>query len=285
MDEFPTFPQALAEPTSYLKGVDASTRPRSNNVLVFLRQDRESLQQMHFRNRSHHRHVLILSLHTTGTVIVDGIELTLRPESGLMILPYQFHHYMNLESDDLRWLFITFELEENSSALDGLSHRIIHPDKDALEIWSQIASFWTAQSTKPKEECVPLLDLLLLKLERGSTQKPTSHTVSSWIAQTETLIRKAVDEQWTLKEVAQRSGISERHLRTRFEAETGITIRRYRANYQLHRTLSLMRGAHVALGEIAGRGGFQSSASFSRFIRRETGMTAMELKRSLGPPS
>lgn len=278
-----SFPPQLEEPDSYQRGVNLPAKRHCRNALVFMREDRVSLQQMHFSNRSHNRHVLILVLQTPGSVTVDGIETPLGPGQGLLVLPYQFHHYLNIENERLRWLFITFELDEGAAPLDPFAHRLLQPEQDTLQTWAAIAQTW-ASAGSSLHEVLPQIDLLLLKLEKANPEvsvNPLPRQDNSWIARVESLLRQAVDEHWTLDEVARRCGISERHLRTRFEAETGVSIRRYRANYQLHRTLSLMQGRQVSLSDIAGRVGFQSSAAFSRFIRRETGLTPSELKRTL----
>lgn len=285
MPSLADFPEALPEPDDYLQGMDAPLRPQSRNMIVFMRRNRTNLQQMHFQNRSHHRHVLLLVLDTPGTVIVDGIKTRLGLGQGLLILPFQFHHYIDLDEDSLRWLFITFELGDASAALDAFSHRVLQPNADALKVWIEIADTWRNESRATRVELLPLLDRLLMKLMRSGflAQESPGNASSrgSWIARAEALLRQAVDERWTLDEVARRSGLSERHFRTRFEAECGTTIREYRANYQLHCALALMRGSNVSFGEIAERIGFQSSAAFCRFIRRETNMTPMQLKRSL----
>ncbi|MGE9292619.1 MAG: helix-turn-helix transcriptional regulator [Puniceicoccales bacterium] len=285
MDVSSQFPSALPEPVDYLQGVNAPMRPHARNALVFMRKDRTNLQQQHFQNRSHHRHVLMFVVETPGTVIVDGIGTRLEAGQGMFVLPFQFHHYIDLDAEKLRWLFITFELEEGSPALDNLGHRLIQPDSVTTSIWAKIASAWQGNSPIERSETLPLIDLLLMKLMQSGHHSNASRADwsarGSWIARAEALLRQAVEENWTLGEVAQRCGLSERHFRTRFEAECGVTIRQYRANFQLHRTLALMRGTQVSFSEIAERVGFQSSAAFSRFIRRETGMTPMELKRTL----
>jgi len=268
-----------------MRGVQAPKRPHTRNALVFMRNDRTNLQQMHIKNRSHHRHVLILALEVAGTVIIDGIEARLPEGQAMLVLPYQFHHYVNLDAERLRWLFITFETSESSASLDSLSHTRLKPNEEELTLWARIAQRWIADSNYARDETLPLLDLLLMKMHARVAKPATVNTLrqsnNSWIAQVESLLRQAVDENWTLQEVARRCRISERHLRSRFNAECGVSIREYRANYQLHRAQILMRDTPSSFAEIAERVGFQSSSSFSRFISRETGMTPMELRKTL----
>ena len=76
-------------------------------------------------------------------------------------------------------------------------------------------------------------------------------------------------------------GISERHLRTRFEKEMGVSIRRYKANYQLHRAAALMQQQGLPLGKVAELCGFNSQPVFNRFIRRETGLAPAAWREQL----
>lgn len=89
--------------------------------MVFLRTSRSAPQQRNFANRVHHRYVLVLVLETPGKVSLDGERYALQPGDALLVLPFQFHHYIDLADDALRWLFLTFELDEGAaaSAVDG----------------------------------------------------------------------------------------------------------------------------------------------------------------------
>lgn len=274
------FPREMPAPHSYYAGVESAARPVARNAVVFMRNDRVSLQQKHFANRSHHRHVLMLVLDTPGSVIVDGAEIPLGKHDALLVLPFQFHHYINLASDRLRWLFVTFDLAEGSAPLDGLGQCVLPQDVESLALWSHLAALWQTPPGPARAELLPVLDRLLLRLGVQAHSESAEQTSgSSWIARVEALVLQAIDEGWTLATVASRVGLSERQLRNRFEAETGVSIRHYRANYQLHRALALMRDSRLSLAQIAERVGFNSSAAFTRFIRRETGHPPMALRR------
>lgn len=254
--------------------------------MVFLRTSRATLQQRNFSNRVHHRHVLILALETMGKASLDGELHSLRPGSALLVLPYQFHHYVDLESDRLRWLFVTFELDEGADRVEEIGHRVLHPDEKELHLWQDIVDLWTRRTRPGKAaELLSVLDHLLVRLSQQETPK-MEQTVregpaGSWITRVESLIVGSVTDGTTLPEVAQQAGLSERHLRTRFEREMGVSIRRYKANYQLHRAAALMQQPEIPLERIAELCGFNSQPVFSRFIRRETGHSPSAWRRDL----
>lgn len=278
------FPKNLPQPDNYFRGLDDSSRPRTRNVIVFLRTRATSLQNLSFSNQSHHRHVLILVLDRSGSVIVDGTEVTLQPGQGLLVRPFQFHHYVNLEHARLRWLFITFDLEAGGTHLPVLDYRILNPDPECRELWSRIAHNWIAESPAQQTTILPMLDLLLMRLVNESPRNQSydqNLTQSSWIAEVEQLLIQSIHNHESVEQIAERLNLSGRRLRTLFQEQTGVTLRRYRANYQVNRAMELMNSSNKNLGQVAEQCGFQSLSVFTRFIRRETGMTPGELRRSL----
>lgn len=276
----------LPEPTNYYEGVVASLRPISANAILFLRKSRPTLQQEHLTNRLHHRYVLLYVLETAGIVSVEGKSLWVEPGQALLVLPNQFHHYISLERDELRWLFITFELEKGAGSLQHLSHRPLRPDENCQELWARLVRTWLFADRAIQGELLPILDQLLVRLGRFPGEAP-SRTQSSlaaeapddWIARVESLVIRSIREGGDLESVARAVGISSRHLRTRFEAATGVALREYRSGYQLSRSMALMQNTDLRLGEIAELCGFNSQSVFNRFIRRQTGESPNALRR------
>jgi len=278
------FPESLPEPPSYFAGLTAPQRPRTDNLIAFLRTNRTSLQQKNFANQSHHRHVLILVLETAGSVIVDGMEHRLSKGSAFYIKPFQFHHYLNLECDALRWLFITFDLNEGAEMLAPLSHLSLDVAATERSLWLGILEHIGASNEAGRFEALPILDRLLQRLAYSQRGSPTGEAGHSWIARVESLIIQSVEANWSVDTIGEKIGISGRHLRALFEREMGVNIRDYRANYQLHRALSLMHDPTLPLGRIAELSGFNSQAVFNRFIKRKTGQTPSRLRKYGIPP-
>ena len=275
----------IPDPSNYYEGCDLPRRPVSRNQLIFLRTSRQTLQQKNVTNRMHHRYVLILALKTAGLVSVEGKSLWLEAEQALLVLPYQFHHFIQLESDDLRWMFVTFELDQGAASLQSLKHCPLTPDQDSLRIWAEMAQQWTSGDTVARAEVLPLLDQLLLRLTRLRGMRPRSpnnqreNAVNDdWISKVESLVIRSVQEAWTLDEVAAKLGLSSRHLRTRFEAATGISLSEYRSEYQLNHAIALMQNSELSLGEISEISGFNSQSAFNRFVKNKTGQAPRALR-------
>jgi AraC family transcriptional regulator len=286
-DSLDGFPSYIKDPKSYYDGVDLPDRVICRNVIVFDRLTRRALQQQHLANRMHHRYVLIRVLKTPGVVSVDGQSFQLNEGDAVLVAPYQFHHFIDLQSDQLRWLFITFDLEQGESMLADLSYRSLQPDRAAHRLWGEIAQLWVRKSSEHRSELMPMLDRMLTRLQSTMAARvPGGDDVrmdskNEWIVGIEALIIRSVREGWTFEEVAQRAGFSERHLRNRFEQQMGLSLRDYRSNYQLHTAISLMRDAKRSLSDIAELSGFNSQSVFTRFIRRIAELTPRELCRQV----
>jgi len=279
----------LPEPTNYYEGVGLPSRPVSENAILFLRKSREALQQKHLANRLHHRNVLIYALETAGIVSVEGKSLRIEPGQALLVLPNQFHHYISLDRDELRWLFVTFELRQGGGSVQHLSHYHFRPDRYCENLWAKMVEAWSADSLSDQGELLPILDQLLLRLSRlasdAGAHSPFVSQISGapddWIARVESLIIGSIREGADLESVARAVGMSSRHLRTRFERATGVSLRDYRASYQLSRSIALMRNTDFRLGEIGELCGFNSAPAFSHFMKRHTGRAPNELRRKL----
>ena len=281
------FPSFIKDPQSYYDGVDQPSRVICRNVIVFDRLSRQTLQQQHLANRMHHRYVLIRVLKTAGVISVDGQSFQLQEGDAVLVTPYQFHHFIDLESAQLRWLFITFELEQGDAILAGLSDRRLQPDPETQALWGEIARLWVSGNQTQQAELLPMLDRMLTRLHTtmGTRVSPVDDarldSGNEWITQIEGLIIRSVREGWTFEEVAHRAGFSERHWRDRFEQQMGLSLRDYRSNYQFHTAISLMRDSARSLSDVAELCGFNSQSVFTRFIRRMADRTPRELCRQV----
>jgi AraC-like DNA-binding protein len=281
------FPFSIPEPSGYYQGVDAADRVICRNVIVFERLSRSTLQQKHLSNRMHHRYVLMRVLHTGGVVSIDGKSFQIKEGDSLLVAPHQFHHYIDLDADELRWVFITFELQQGEARLDELTYRVLEPKSESSSLWAELISTWVHADGPALEVVLPILDRLLTHLVQGEAASHSkaraiarSHS-NEWIAEIEALIIQSVKAGWTFEEVAARAGLSERHLRNRFEQQMGISLRDYRSNYQFHRAISLMRDSKRSLSEVAELSGFNSQSVFTRFIRRMANRTPRELRTQI----
>ena len=99
----------LPSPLRPLHGKRAAPLALPDNIICFCRRTATDLNRPQRGRALHHRFVLILALETAVTVAVDDRAIRLKAEEGLLVLPFQFHDYIQPAREDLRWLFITFD--------------------------------------------------------------------------------------------------------------------------------------------------------------------------------
>jgi AraC-like DNA-binding protein/mannose-6-phosphate isomerase-like protein (cupin superfamily) len=274
----------LEEPASYYQGIDLPDRWQVQNLILFLRRSAETLQQRNFSNRLHHRFVFIVVLKTTGCLHLEGESFRLEPGEGILVHPYQFHHYSDVEDTELEWLFLTFEIKAGTGGLECLRNRVLQLKGSCLQLLGEIVDLYQDASEQARPvRLLPRMDCLLGELVRLADTDEGETGIAraagrTWFSAIEPKLRRGLDAGLSMAAIAASLGLSERSLRQRFKAEAGITLRDYRINHQLHRAVSLMRRPELPLKRIAELSGFQSPQSFSRFFRQVTGLSARDYR-------
>lgn len=92
----------------------------------------------------------------------------------------------------------------------------------------------------------------------------------------------APQQQWTLPCMADQAALSERHLRRRFQALTGMSPGDYLAALRLHLARQLMRETSLGLGDIAARVGLGDDRQLRRLWSRHEGGSPGQWRRQQG---
>ena len=263
----------LKEPTDYFQGVGKEKLPTPTELLLFLRLSKGALQQEALQNRSHHRFVLAFNLKTKGHIHVDHLSLPFRPEQALLIHPYQFHHFSQLESPQLQWLFCTFELEPGTF-LEPLRNRAVDISDKTQRFIKQLLQAWHQEHQAEELQAALLCLLLSLKQDRqltgtdlppvpqDSLLRTINHLMAGWRGRTV-----------VTADLAQALNFSESRLRAVFKETAGIPLGSYIQNYRLNRAMSLLKTTNIPIADIATEAGFGSPQAFSRIFKKEIGST------------
>jgi len=274
----------LEEPQNYFKGIGAGKIPTPTDLLLFLRTSREKLQQEALQNRSHHRFVLILNLKTKGHVHLNHRSLPFSPGQALLVLPYQFHHFGQLESGHLKWLFCTFELEPQTF-LEPLRNRTIHLTKDAQSALEDLLRRWhqppgELQAHQLQAALMRLLLSLSQERQRAGNDLPPEPK-EDLIRTINRLMAERRGQTVLAADLARALELSESRLRVLFKEAAGIPIGGYIQNYRINRAMALLRTSDLSIAEVAEESSFGSPQAFSRIFKKTTGQTprAYRLRR------
>ena len=280
-------------PQSYFQGIRSNQLCLPDNIVVFLRSDRETLNQRNFESRPHHRHVLIVNCMSAGSVSVDGAVYHLHPGEAFLIAPFQFHFYLEVQHPSISWLFLTFETA-TPGAFASFVNQPIALDTALLQQAAMLAQLYcslTDDDRNSSNELVLSAGLFLTHLRRKAQNdnpplaRPIPAAISSGtlIPRINRLLYDRLAEGIGIQELGQRLAVSESHLRKRFKNLTGLSLGSYLVHYKLNRAVKLLVHSEASLSQIAVECGYESLAAFSRSFKSRLGVTPSQYRRNANP--
>ncbi len=265
----------LKDPSDYFQGTQYPDDYRVDNVLIYHRSTVDELQQRALVNLSHHRFVLFINLKTNGTINIDSQETVIKAGQGMLVMPYQFHSFYDLQDERIDWLFMTFEYPSDSR-LSPIKNIRLDYTSEQIELWEQL----TQHFPNSKESAYNKLKLLgastlLIESIHDSFSNQTTDTQSrtgksSLISQVNKILAEEMEDGIGINDIADFLGKSERLLRLRFKEEYGISLGVYIKRLKLNKAIKLLTQSQLSVAKIASEIGFHSPESFSRFFKSNT---------------
>lgn len=270
----------LPQPGYQLLGRPAAPLLLPENIVCFQRKAAADLNRPKRGRALHHRFVLICALRTAVTVCVDDREIRLRSGEGLLVFPFQFHHYSAPANESLSWLFVTFSLTDVET-LAALRYRPFELKPPLLALAAELVEAYETERTE--EMPVLLLALFLARLRRlklpSPTGAPPQDAVPGLILRINQLAQRSGAPPG-IKELSLSLGISPSHLRARFRASCGVSIGRHLRRLRLEQACGLLRLGPQRVSEVAEQCGFASIYSFSRAFRLSYGVSPLAYRHS-----
>ncbi|PTX91533.1 AraC family transcriptional regulator [Opitutus sp. ER46] len=264
----------LPSPEHPLHGRRRLPPPLPENIICFQRRNAAELNRPSQGRALHHRHVLIVPLQGAATVCVDDCTHSLHPGKGLVVLPYQFHHYTRTSNRRILWLFVTFEYAQGVT-LEPLRNTTFNVSAAMADELRELLKDQRSLS----EGGLPELRLALLLSQLTPPPAPGDATTGAGYA--EKVIALKVNNEMqrrrplapTIRELASQLGMSQSHLRARFAASCGVSLGRHMRGLRLERACGLLRMSSKRVSEIAEQCGYGSVYSFSRAFHAAYGLS------------
>jgi AraC-like DNA-binding protein len=264
----------LPSPLRPLHGKRAAPLALPDNIICFCRRSATDLNRPQRGRALHHRFVLILAMETAVTVAVDDRAIRLNEDEGLLVLPFQFHDYIQPAREDLRWLFITFDTID-AAPLQALRFR---PFVITHIVRQTCAELVEAYLTRGEGDLTSLLLSVLLQRIRQAEPILRRHhkpPVAPGLIMQVNQLAQSKEEPLSVKEIARSLGISASHLRARFRASCGVSLGRHLRRLRLEKACGLLRLSQRRVTEIAELCSFTSIYSFSRAFHTAYGVSPM----------
>ncbi|MBC8011977.1 MAG: AraC family transcriptional regulator [Burkholderiales bacterium] len=264
----------LGKPAHPLHGKRRPALPLPENLICFQRRAGVELNRPTQGRALHHRHVLIVALKGKATICADDQEMRLAPGEGLVVMPYQHHHYTST-TRRMHWLFVTFEYAQGV-VLEPLRNSAFKLTSGRVAQLVDLVNDWRARP----ESGLPELRLALLLADLA----PSPDAVAAGAAATlKPQVNYAIQQRRpvtpTIRELAADLGMSQSHLRARFQASCGVSLGRHMRELRLERARGLLRMSAARVSEVAEQCGFSSLFSFSRAFKTRYGESPLTCRK------
>jgi len=272
----------LPSPLRPLHGRRTAPLALPDNIICFRRGSAEELNRPQRGRALHHRYVLIVPLRTAVTVCVDDRTVRLKAGEGLLIAPFQFHDYIDPESEQLEWLFITFE-HADGETLQGLRYRPFPLTPELSRLAMDLVQAYL--SAGAADLTALLLAVFLERVFRLNPEKRHDQVHAGnpgLLTQVNQLAMKPGGTT-SVKEMARSIGISASHLRARFRASCGVSLGRHMRRLRLEKACGLLRMSQKRVSEVGELCGFSSIYSFSRAFHAEYAISPLAYRHGDKP--
>ncbi|MFO7726224.1 MAG: AraC family transcriptional regulator [Oceanipulchritudo sp.] len=272
----------IEPPRNFFHGLKLRESFSPDNILLFCHKSKRDFHPEGVTNNYHHRHVLVFVVKNGGPGRIGDHTHLLEEGNAVLIFPNQFHHFMDLEGQDLEWLFITFELPYNDP-IRGLrdTPRLLDQEtyiqlKKVLEVHRGLAKgellSVSTLSDLVTDILFRMLVLPVIPEERRNIHF-TDATRDVLLEKINTIVRENLHRQLTVADLAAEMGYSVSYLRTIFRNRLGISLGRYIRESRLSRAAELLQTEDMSISEIAEKCGFESLCAFSRSFKNAYGMS------------
>lgn len=278
--------QAIAEgisnPKDYFSGTPALTIHIPQNIILFHRNKISGVQ----KSIKHHRFLLMINCLGNGDVVVNGKRFQIKVGSGILVFPFQHHHYANQE-EPMFWLKVTFELASYNE-LEILRNRTFVYSEEALDLFSKIASSYNVDTFKNSYNTKRLSFLLATLLNEINQQfviRPKSYEQKSvelgLIDQINHYIIKNLHTNLDMKSIAENFHYSESHLRALYRKEMQISLGSYIQEIRLHKAQEYLGSTDMSVSEIAELCGYTSLYVFSNAFKKCLKISPINFRKDL----
>lgn len=280
----------LPEPKNLFTGVECSLKTLPENVLQFHRRNERYL--ITDKPAYHHRFVLIASIREPGCIILDGEIFRLEPGQGLLIFPYQSHHYTRFEHPGkISWLFTTFEYQKPEELAPLRNTPFTFEERDIERLVWVTESF--CRWLKHKKDIGNEMPLELAILLGGLLQRQHRYIKKAggklmpdapdmhFLQPLSILIHQNLNRQISIGELASHVHLSPSRLRARFRRALGISLGEFVRRTRIHRACGLLHSSDLNTTQIAEECGFNSVFSFSRTFRSVVGKAPTKFRSEM----
>jgi AraC-like DNA-binding protein len=228
-----------------------------------------------------------------GEMLREGVPQACGKEDILLIHPGEMHQVCADPGGSLQQYYFGFSFDY--TPVDSLSwtapRTLPHLDLIRSEL-RQCHDL--VQHQKDKQALELSRSLLMPVVSRivglivAPARKPDSpvHTRrSSPVQQAKEFLQANLRSHDTVRELAERFGLSPQYFGELFKKETGMTVKEYQTKVRTHRAMELIRDSDMRITEVAEEVGMEDLAYFSRVFKKQFQLSPRQLRQRGQVPS
>lgn len=278
----------LPAPRDYYSGMGCPPFPVPENIILFYR---GGVFDPFFLNESyswsHHRYVAVFNFAEPLQVLLEEDIIRIGEHECLLILPHQYHRFINDHQRHLSLAFVTFTLGE-TVYFENMHDTVFRFGEDVEETLETVVHDYRGGEAR----ILPYRAALLLIQAFGNGEdhpgllnpmdnRSGSHETSSH----EMIIRiiRAVrgDRSAAIGDISRALGYSESYMRSRFKRKMGVPLGRFILEMRLARAKQALLETDDSISRIADSCGWGSLYAFSRSFRNHCNMSPSEYRRAV----
>ena len=270
----------LEFPDDYFSGFGEYTISLPSEIILFYRnnfgKDEKRGDLSLISNDVHYRHVLVINLGDPVRMLVDGDSIELKADSFMLLLPYQYHRYINKSQNNIYLLFLTFELEDNLF-FEQFRNMIFQYDKKSNRKLEILIGYYNNKNELllPYYSGYFLLSILSEPIPISTrSEKSKNSGIINEICHT--IYR---NKKIRIKELCRKMNLSDRYLRRIFKKVMNITLGQYILEIRMFEAMKLLTITDMSIGEISDKTGYDSIYSFSRSFKKSIGLPPKEYRK------
>ena len=225
-----------------------------------------------------------------GEMVREGVAHACNQEDILLIHPGEMHQVRSHENESLQQYYFGFSFDY--TPVDSLAWSAPRslPHGPLLDlIRSDLRQCHNlVRNQKDKEALEISRSLLMPVVSRivgylvAPARKPDAHLHArrnSPVQSAKEFLQANMRSHDTVRELAERFGLSPQYFGELFKKETGLTVKEYQTKVRAHRAMELLRDSDLKVTDIAHEVGMEDLAYFSRIFKKQYRLSPRQLRQ------
>ncbi len=230
-------------------------------------------------NHNHHKKLFAQSRYSDAFVYILSGSCTYRisntydftvKQGDILYLAHNADYTMYINDADYHYIYCDFVFDSSTPRKSNVYKSSIEAEK----LFRKLLDCYTASSPESEAEAMSVLYSIYACVLAGANQKTDCLPQKTSIADAKNYIdRHFSDTTLSVRDLAERSNMSEVYFRKLFQVQYACSPSRYISSKRLQYAKHLMQYPFLSLEQCAVKSGFSSLQYFCRVFKKETGMT------------